>query len=118
MLRTVIALSALLSAVAAHAEDDEMIAKGKAGVAAKLLDPDSARFIDVRAIAKNGRQFVCGFVDAKNRIGAYDGAKPFVFIIDDKRIKHSAIIYGGGSISDDRLSALADPVAFHGICGG
>jgi hypothetical protein len=46
----------------------------------------------------------------------YDGAKPFVFIVNEKHTKHSAIIYGGRQISDDRFSAMADPQGLTGIC--
>jgi hypothetical protein len=113
----VIALIALFGARPAHADDAEMIANGKVAVAAKLIDPDSARFTDVRVTNKNRQQFVCGRVDAKNRKGEYDGAKPFVFIVADKG-SHSAIIYGGRSITDDRLSDLAELAAFNDICGG
>jgi hypothetical protein len=117
LLRTLIGLVSLLGATAAHADDEEMIANGKAAVAAKLIDPDSANFTDVRVIAKNGQKFVCGFVDAKNRNGGFDGAKPFVFITSEKRAQHSAIIYGARSITDDRFSSFAEPAAFNDICG-
>jgi hypothetical protein len=118
MLRIAIVLTALLCATAAHADEEEMIATGKAAVAAKLIDPDSARFSDVRVTTKNGRQFVCGLVDAKNQKGTYDGAKPFVYITKEKSTRHSAIIYGGRSITRDRFSALAQPAAFSDICEG
>ena len=118
MLRIAIVLMALLWATMAHADDEEMIATGKAAVAAKLIDPDSARFTDVRVTTKNGRQFVCGLVDARNQKGGYDGAKPFVYITKEKSTRHSAIIYGGRSITNDRFSALAQPAAFSDVCGG
>ena len=117
MLRTTIALLALLCTIPAHAADDEMIAIGKAAVAAKLIDPDSARFTEIRVIAKNKQQFVCGLVDAKNRKGEYDGAKPFVFVPNQKNARYSAIIYGGRSITDDHFSAFAQPAAYNDICG-
>jgi hypothetical protein len=117
MLRTRITLMALLIATAAQADDEGMIAKGKAAVTAKLIDPASAHFTDVRVTTKNRQQYVCGRVTAKNREGAYDDAKPFVFITADKNGRHSAIIYGGRSISDDRFSAFAEPAAFNDICG-
>jgi hypothetical protein len=106
-----------LAGARANADDDEQsILAGKAAVSAKLIEPDSARFTEVRVVTKKRQQFVCGFVDAKTRNGAYDGAKPFVFIVNEKHGKHSAIIYGGRKISDDRFSALADPQPLTGIC--
>ena len=118
MLRIAIVLTALHCAATARADDEEIIATGKAAVVAKLIDPNSAQFTDVRVMTKNGRQFVCGLVDAKNQKGGYDGAKPFVYITKEKSTRHSAIIYGGRSISNDRFSALAQPAAFRDVCGG
>jgi hypothetical protein len=111
-----IALSVLSWTTIAYADDEAVIVAGKAAVGAKLIDPDSARFMDVRVITRNGRQFVCGHVAAKTRKGAYD-AKPFVFIPNEKRAQHSAIIYGGRSITDDRFSNFAQLTAFDNICG-
>jgi hypothetical protein len=96
--------------------DEQSILAGKAAVSAKLIEPDSARFTEVHIVTRKRQQFVCGFVDAKTRNGAYDGAKPFVFIVNEKHKKHSAIIYGGRQISDDRFSAMADPQAQTDIC--
>jgi hypothetical protein len=106
---------ALIWATTAYADDETIITAGKAAVTAKLIDPDSARFTDVRLVTKNGRQFVCGHVGAKTRKGTRD-AKPFVFIANQKRTEHSAIIYGGRSITDDRFSNFAQPAAFDDIC--
>ena len=117
MYRITIALIALFWGTAAPADDAAPIAKAKSTVASKLIDPDSARFTDVRMTTKHGQQFVCGLVDAKNRKGEYDGAKPFVFITLDKGERHSAIIFGGRSISEDLFSRLAQPAAFNEMCG-
>jgi len=43
MFRTAIALTVLLWAIEAHADDDEIIVSGKAAIAVKLIDPDLAR---------------------------------------------------------------------------
>jgi hypothetical protein len=48
MFRNTLVLAALLIANAARADDEEVIAKGKAAVTAILIDPDSAQFADVR----------------------------------------------------------------------
>jgi len=49
-------------------------------VEAKLIDPSSARFEQIRAAhdPANGRLVVCGLVNAKNSFGGYVGRTPFV----------------------------------------
>jgi hypothetical protein len=42
-----------------------------------LVDPSSAQFESVHENPKNGA--VCGLVNAKNRMGGYVGASPFVY---------------------------------------
>jgi hypothetical protein len=116
MLRIAIPLTALFWSMASYADDDEMIATGKAAVAAKLINPDSARFIGARLINHEGQQIVCGHVTARTRNGVYDD-KPFVFILNQKDARHAAIIYGGRSITDDRFSNFAQPTTFTEICG-
>jgi hypothetical protein len=116
MFRMATALTTLLWAVTAHADDEEIITIGKAEVAAKLIYPDSARFTDVSVIIKNGQQFVCGHVGAKNRKDVFE-AKPFIFIPNQKNTRHSAIVYDGRSITNDRFSEFAQPTAFAEICG-
>jgi hypothetical protein len=116
MLRIAIPLTALFWSIAAFADDDEIIATGKAAVAAKLISPESARFMGVRLTIHDGQQIICGHVSAKNRKGVYDD-KPFVFILNQKDARHSAIIYDGHSITDDRFSNFAQPTIFTEICG-
>jgi hypothetical protein len=36
---------------------------------------------------------------------------------NQKHMQHSAIIYGGHSIADDRFSNFAQPAAFNEVCG-
>jgi hypothetical protein len=117
MFRIAVAMTVLLWATTACADDETIIVVGKAAVTAKLIDPASAHFTDVHVITRNGRQFVCGRVGAKTRKGAYDEAKPFVFVPNQKHPQHSAIIYGGRSITDDRFSNLAQPATFNDVCG-
>lgn len=50
--------------------------KAKDAVRAQLVDPDSAQFKDIQADGVT----VCGFVNAKNRMGGYTGLKRFVYI--------------------------------------
>ena len=49
----------------------------KEAVRRQLIDPDSAKFQDVRVVETSGA--VCGFVNAKNRVGGYDGMAPFFY---------------------------------------
>jgi hypothetical protein len=117
MIRSAMTVTALLWAPATHAGDDEITQSAKTAVVAKLVHPDSARFTDVRVIDKNGQKVVCGHVGATNRKGEYDAAKPFVFLANEQNAKHSVIIYGGRSITNDRFSNFAQPTAFIDLCG-
>lgn len=42
-----------------------------------LIDPDSAKFESVYINKKSGA--VCGYVNARNRMGGYTGSSPFVY---------------------------------------
>ena len=42
-----------------------------------LIDPDSAKFSEIRASIDRGEIAVCGSVNAKNRMGGYTGKAPF-----------------------------------------
>lgn len=53
------------------------IAEAQKDVAAKMKDPSSAQFSDVR-ISETGA--VCGKVNGKNSFGAYSGATSFLYI--------------------------------------
>lgn len=55
------------------------IAVGKAEFNRAMLDYPSARFRDVRATVLHGqiKPIMCGFVNGKNRMGAYAGWTPF-----------------------------------------
>lgn len=52
------------------------ISSAKAALNAQLLDYQSARFRDVRGTGAA----LCGFVNAKNRMGAYTGWSRFVWL--------------------------------------
>src|SRR4051794_39675118 len=45
-----------------------------------LFDPYSAQYEDVRKIDTDIGEMVCGLVNAKNRMGAYVGRKPFYYV--------------------------------------
>jgi hypothetical protein len=117
MFKSVLILTALLLAATADAADDKVIQIAKTAVVAKLHHPDSACFMDVRAVDKNGRKIVCGHVEEIDRKGKPDAAKPFVFLAGEKNAQHSAIIYGGRSITNDRFGNFAEPVTFTDLCG-
>jgi hypothetical protein len=117
MIKSAMTLAAVLCAATASAGDDETTQSAKTAVLAKLIHPDSARFTDVRIIDKNGEKIVCGHVGATNRKGGYDDGKPFVFVAYEKNARHSVIIYGGRSITNDRFSNFAQPAAFTEFCG-
>jgi len=62
---------------------EKMIADAQAAVAAEFLDPKSTQFTDVKVVRTVLNDLpnvsVCGKVNTKNLIGAYTGAKRFVF---------------------------------------
>ena|ERR1700722_6264722 len=117
MTRMAMILITLLWAIAAQADDNEIIQSGKVAVAAKLIHPDTARFSDVHLIQRAGRTFVCGHVAAVSRTGTDDTERPFVFIVGEKNARHSTIIYGGSSITNDRSGNWDQPAAFVDLCG-
>lgn len=115
MLRILVAFAvALLLATSAHADEDAAISRAKAAVSVKLNDPTSAQFTAVRAMTKDGRQIVCGQINAKNRMGGYDGPKPFLF---DPAMAQGAIIYGAARITDDLISGMAQLKGYEDVCG-
>lgn len=72
MKAVLVALLALPVLVACGVEGD-----AKKGVKALLNDPESAQFYDLKrnSTGKN----VCGFFNAKNRMGGYVGRTPFMY---------------------------------------
>lgn len=71
----------LFAPVPGHA-DSAAVDKAKKAVLAKLVDPDSARFDNLRYVETPTGQFVCGTVNARNRMGGYNGPAPFVHKAD------------------------------------
>lgn len=115
MLRLSCALAslALVAACASPPTDDQVRAADtgpypssyeqivKANFATSLFDPYSAVFTFTRAPTKgyggnpiDGAKIgwiVCGTVNAKNRMGGYVGAKPFVVVISKDAVIHREI---------------------------
>lgn len=52
-----------------------------------LLDPASARFRYVRAVGSGTSGFVCGEVNAKNRVGGYTGFRRFIVTSNEAAIE-------------------------------
>ena len=65
--------------------DTAVIAGAMSSIKRKLVDPDSARFRNVRAYPQDsGTTAVCGEVNAKNRAGGYNGYQRFISAGIDK----------------------------------
>jgi len=60
-----------------NAENIAAIAEAETWVRARLKDPYSAVFSDVRVVGRAPLQRVCGQVNAKNSFGAYEGEERF-----------------------------------------
>ena len=56
----------------------ELTEQAKGIVKDGLSDPYSAQFEDVRVVGDAPHLMVCGFVNAKNKLGGYVGRKPFI----------------------------------------
>ena len=62
-------------------EADEATASfGESVVKLSLRDPESAQFMGSRVVRKNGKEGVCGFVNARNGFGGMSGDRPFAVI--------------------------------------
>lgn len=48
--------------------------------AEQLIDPDSAKFRNLRTIENAAGEFVCGEINGKNRMGAYNGFSRFIYV--------------------------------------
>jgi hypothetical protein len=59
--------------------DAPLFRRAKEAAAHNLFDPYSAHFTELRKVDTDIGAVVCGFVNAKNRLGAYVGPKPFVY---------------------------------------
>lgn len=57
-----------------QSEDEKKIERTKTLVQREMIDPDSAKFDDIKVYGNR----VCGYVNGKNRFGGYVGRKMFV----------------------------------------
>lgn len=71
----------------------------------RMIDYPSARFRDVRA----NEGAVCGFVNGKNRLGAYAGWQRFVFVL----LGSDPTLH----IDDDAQVDSADDIMLDAFCG-
>lgn len=76
-LRSIVLGLALLAQTptAAHSEPS-----WQASIKERLRDPDSAKFRDVVSGTVNGVRLTCGYINAKNGFGGYDGYDLFVVV--------------------------------------
>lgn len=81
-MRITILTLALIGILTTSAGADSDIDKAKQSVTAILIDPSSAQFDGIRVIDHEFGRFVCGLVNARNRMGGYTGRKPFVHKVD------------------------------------
>src|SRR5262245_63600459 len=99
---------------------DPVLKKAKVTVAAKMEDPASVEFVDVRrAVNKIGQSFetICGHVKGKKNSGEAIGERPFLyfvkedeaFIVGGNPDSMAAIVYRAHCISanEPRLDAVA-----------
>lgn len=95
MARVIAATLALSFCVAAQAQDTALFKRAKAQASKGLFDPYSVKFEDLRVIKKDkGTAYVCGTFNAKNRMGAYVGLQPFLYVED----KESYAVKPGDSL--------------------
>lgn len=74
---TLLLLGACTDSEPAFNTPEYLINEARKDVSAKLKDPSSAQFSEVR-ISETGT--VCGKVNAKNSFGAYSGATSFLYV--------------------------------------
>lgn len=61
---------------------DSAVERAKSSLAGEMFDPSSVQFRDLEAFNQGSSVFVCGKVNAKNRMGGYVGFRGFVY--DDR----------------------------------
>ena len=110
----------LVSCLALCACGDEF-AEAKASVRQQLNDPNSAEF---RSIHRQG-DVTCGEVNAKNKMGGYDGFKPFLIskhegaiVRPDVELTPSARKTFGPELAGPAIDRYAFEQLFARVCGG
>jgi hypothetical protein len=101
---------------------DEAVQLGNQAILSRLIDPDSARvswpyvFVDgtLKALFGHTRAgwYTCGTVNAKNRMGGYTGAVPFLILIHDGKVQSLDI---GEADGVDTATVTCNDLAKRGI---
>ena len=65
-------------------DDETVIKKAKITVAAKMEDPASVEFVDIkRAMNKNTFEIICGHIKGKRKSGEATGERPFLYFVKE-----------------------------------
>jgi hypothetical protein len=65
-------------------DDETVIKKAKITVAAKMEDPGSVEFVDIkRAMNKNTFEIICGHIKGKRKSGEATGETPFLYLVKE-----------------------------------
>jgi hypothetical protein len=68
----------------AQLDDETVIKKAKFTVAAKMEDPASVEFVDIkRAMNKNTFEIICGHIKGKRKSGEATGERPFLYLVKE-----------------------------------
>jgi hypothetical protein len=68
----------------AQLDDETVIKKAKITVAAKMEDPASVEFVDIkRAMNKNTFEIICGHIKGKRKSGEATGERPFLYLVKE-----------------------------------
>lgn len=104
MLMVVVAAVAALQGPGPGPVTPDQIAEARSALDERLFDYPSARFRDVRGSSVA----ICGFVNAKNRLGAYSGWKRFAAYSDED---------GGSGLYLDDPDDGSDDIMIDAACG-
>src|SRR4029453_7423448 len=65
-------------------DDETVIKRAKITVAAKMEDPASVEFVDIkRAVNKNTFEIICGHIKGKRKSGEATGEGPFLYLVKE-----------------------------------
>jgi hypothetical protein len=92
--------------------DDSMLKKAKATIAAKMENPASVEFAEMKrstekdALGRLSSDVICGYVGKKNASGENIGGRPFLYLV----LKDE--VYIGDDRYDRRLQASSNCLAY------
>ena len=105
MRRAVIALALLITLGSCRfipGTQANEIAEAQKAVRYRLNDPDAGQFRNDRVIGR----MVCGEVNAKNRLGAYTGFRPYAYIVKTREVR---VLLDPDGSNEAALAALDFP---------